>query len=363
MKVNESSRKSEKKNSALNKSFICQRINSKKINLFQNKSQVNKDKYIRIKTPSPIYKKRSISLSQNIKRKTFSLLKHKNNDTFKSLNFEKEMDMIYDNMIENKKKKNTIWKREFLELLKKTKSINFDLPIPKSLNTIGSIFFRNYKFWVLFVEYYSQKLNFENLLKLLKNSLNYLNNNQDINKIKKFFNNYILENNVPFSEISLYCQENNLEIPSFENKNYEYLLINKQNLEKSLIKNNEKKSIKDSNFDLDNTIIEIEKNFQKKEEIEKKYNELKKNSMILKEKNKKNDKEFNSIINEPSFFLSQKIINEQINQFIKINEEIKKNQTPKLKKEQTQLEGSYEKYLKYMAEKNKKENEISKFNY
>ena len=363
MKVNKSSRKSENITSALNKSFICKRINSKKINLSQNKIPINKDKYIRIKTPSPIYKKRSISLSQNIKRKTFSLLKHKNNDTFKSLNFEKEMDMIYDNMIENKKKKNTIWKREFLELLRKTKSINFDLPIPKSLNTIGSIFFRNYKFWVLFVEYHSQKLNFENLLKLLKNSLNYLNNNQDINKIKKFFNNYILENNVPFSEISLYCQENNLEIPSFENKNYEYLLINKQNLEKSLIQNNEKKSIKDSNFDLDNTIIEIEKNFQKKEEIEKKYNELKKNSMILKEKNKKNDKEFNSIINEPSFFLSQKIINEQINQFIKINEEIKKNQTPKLKKEQTQLEGSYEKYLKYMAEKNKKENEISKFNY
>lgn len=363
MKVNKSSRKSENITSALNKSFICKRINSKKINLSQNKIPINKDKYIRIKTPSPIYKKRSISLSQNIKRKTFSLLKHKNNDTFKSLNFEKEMDMIYDNMIENKKKKNTIWKREFLELLKKTKSINFDLPIPKSLNTIGSIFFRNYKFWVLFVEYYSQKLNFENLLKLLKNSLNYLNNNQDINKIKKFFNNYILENNVPLSEISLYCKENNLEIPSFENKNYEYILMNKQNLEKSIIQNNKKNSIQNSNFDLDNTIIEIEKNFQKREEIERKYNELKKNSMLLKEKNKKNDNEYNSIINESSFFLSQKIINEQINQFIKINEEIKKTQTPKLKKEQIQLEGSYEKYLKYMAEKNKKENEISKFNY
>ena len=373
MKVNELKRKSDI--SKHNKSF---QINQNNIKIGNNKENFLIKNYIQnttyrkkntiniTKSPFTITQKKIIS-SSNYQRKTFTILKKKKSDNIKSYNIDKEINLIYNNMIENKSKKIMIWRREFQELIQKTKSINSDFPIPKALNSIGSNLFRNYKFWILFIEYYYQKINFENLVKIMKNSINYLSKNQELNKIKIFFNNYINENNIPITEINLFCEENNLDLPL--NGNYEYIIINKNIPEQKTISKNRKNENLNDNFSLDiqNTYNELENCFKKGEEAEKKYNELKKESSTLKKINIENDNEYNSIINESSFIFipSHKNIEiaEELNKYIKNNECNKTPVQKYIKDEQNESEDSYKKYLKFMAEKRKNENKVSNFNY
>ncbi len=370
MKVNELKRKSDI--SKHNKSF--------QINHNNNKTENNKENYLienmvknssfrkktinNLKSTSPIIQKKSTS-SLNYQRKTFTILKKKKSDNINSYNTDKDINLIYNNLIENKNKK--MWKREYQELIQKTKSINYDFPIPKALNSIGSNLFRNYKFWILYVEYYYQKINFENLVKIMKNCINYLSNNQEINKIKTYFNNYINENNISKSEINLFCEENNLDLPI--NENYDYIMINKNIPEQKIISKNRKNENLNDSFSLDiqNTYNELEKCFKKGEEAEKKYNKLKKESISLKKINKENDNEYNSIINDSSFIFipSQKNIEiaEELNKYIKNNE---CNKTPVqkcIKEKENEDEDSYKKYLKSMAEKRRNEKKVSKFNF
>ncbi len=371
MKVNEVKRKSNI--SKLNKSFQINHNNIKIENnkencLTENKSKKSpfrkKNTINTIKSRSPITQKK-ITYSSNYQRKTFTIIKKKKSENIKSYNTDKDINLIYNNMTENKNKK--IWRREFQELIQKTKSINSDFPIPKALNSIGSNLFRNYKFWILFIEYYYQKINFENLVKIMKNSINYLSKNQELNKIKIFFNNYINENNIPITEINLFCEENNLDLPL--NGNYEYIIINKNIPEQKTISKNRKNENLNDNFSLDiqNTYNELENCFKKGEEAEKKYNELKKESSTLKKINIENDNEYSSIINDSSFIFipSQKNIEiaEELNNYIK-NSECNKTPIQKcIKEEQNENEDSYKKYLKVMAEKRRNENKVSKFNF
>ena len=373
MKVNELKRKSDI--SKHNKSF---QINHNNIKIGNNKENFLIKNYIQnttyrkkntiniTKSPFPITQKKIIS-SSNYQRKTFTILKKKKSDNIKSYNIDKEINLIYNNMIENKSKKIMIWRREFQELIQKTKSINSDFPIPKALNSIGSNLFRNYKFWILYIEYNFQKINFENLVKIMKNCINYLNNNQELNKIKIFFNNYINENNIPISDINLFCEENNLDLPI--NGYYDYIIINKNIFEqKTISKNRKNENLNDSfSLDIQNTFKELEKCFKKGEEAEKQYKKLKKESTTLKKINIENDNEYNSIINESSFIFipSHKNIEiaEELNKYIKNNE---CNKTPVqkcIKEKENEDEDSYKKYLKFMAEKRKNENKVSNFNY
>ena len=373
MKVNELKRKSDI--SKHNKSF---QINQNNIKIGNNKENFLIKNYIQnttyrkkntiniTKSPFPITQKKIIS-SSNYQRKTFTILKKKKSDNIKSYNIDKEINLIYNNMIENKSKKIMIWRREFQELIQKTKSINSDFPIPKALNSIGSNLFRNYKFWILYIEYNFQKINFENLVKIMKNCINYLNNNQELNKIKIFFNNYINENNIPKSEINLFCEENNLDLPI--NGYYDYIIINKNIFEqKTISKNRKNENLNDSfSLDIQNTFKELEKCFKKGEEAEKQYKKLKKESTTLKKINIENDNEYNSIINESSFIFipSHKNIEiaEELNKYIKNNECNKTPVQKYIKDEQNESEDSYKKYLKFMAEKRKNENKVSNFNY
>ena len=373
MKVNELKRKSDI--SKHNKSF---QINQNNIKIGNNKENFLIKNYIQnttyrkkntiniTKSPFPITQKKIIS-SSNYQRKTFTILKKKKSDNIKSYNIDKEINLIYNNMIENKSKKIMIWRREFQELIQKTKSINSDFPIPKALNSIGSNLFRNYKFWILYIEYNFQKINFENLVKIMKNSINYLNNNQELNKIKIFFNNYINENNIPISDINLFCEENNLDLPI--NGYYDYIIINKNIFEqKTISKNRKNENLNDSfSLDIQNTFKELEKCFKKGEEAEKQYKKLKKESTTLKKINIENDNEYNSIINESSFIFipSHKNIEiaEELNKYIKNNECNKTPVQKYIKDEQNESEDSYKKYLKFMAEKRKNENKVSNFNY
>ena len=373
MKVNELKRKSDI--SKHNKSF---QINQNNIKIGTNKENFLIKNYIQnttyrkkntiniTKSPFPITQKKIIS-SSNHQRKTFTILKKKKSDNIKSYNIDKEINLIYNNMIENKSKKIMIWRREFQELIQKTKSINSDFPIPKALNSIGSNLFRNYKFWILYIEYNFQKINFENLVKIMKNSINYLNNNQELNKIKIFFNNYINENNIPISDINLFCEENNLDLPI--NGYYDYIIINKNIFEqKTISKNRKNENLNDSfSLDIQNTFKELEKCFKKGEEAEKQYKKLKKESTTLKKINIENDNEYNSIINESSFIFipSHKNIEiaEELNKYIKNNECNKTPVQKYIKDEQNESEDSYKKYLKFMAEKRKNENKVSNFNY
>jgi hypothetical protein len=373
MKVNELKRKSDI--SKHNKSF---QINHNNIKIGNNKENFLIKNYIQnttyrkkntiniTKSPFPITQKKIIS-SSNYQRKTFTILKKKKSDNIKSYNIDKEINLIYNNMIENKSKKIMIWRREFQELIQKTKSINSDFPIPKALNSIGSNLFRNYKFWILYIEYNFQKINFENLVKIMKNCINYLNNNQELNKIKIFFNNYINENNIPISDINLFCEENNLDLPI--NGYYDYIIINKNIFEqKTISKNRKNENLNDSfSLDIQNTFKELEKCFKKGEEAEKQYKKLKKESTTLKKINIENDNEYNSIINESSFIFipSHKNIEiaEELNKYIKNNECNKTPVQKYIKDEQNESEDSYKKYLKFMAEKRKNENKVSNFNY
>lgn len=373
MKVNELKRKSDI--SKHNKSF---QINQNNIKIGNNKENFLIKNYIQnttyrkkntiniTKSPFPITQKKIIS-SSNYQRKTFTILKKKKSDNIKSYNIDKEINLIYNNMIENKSKKIMIWRREFQELIQKTKSINSDFPIPKALNSIGSNLFRNYKFWILYIEYNFQKINFENLVKVMKNCINYLNNNQELNKIKIFFNNYINENNIPISDINLFCEENNLDLPI--NGYYDYIIINKNIFEqKTISKNRKNENLNDSfSLDIQNTFKELEKCFKKGEEAEKQYKKLKKESTTLKKINIENDNEYNSIINESSFIFipSHKNIEiaEELNKYIKNNECNKTPVQKYIKDEQNESEDSYKKYLKFMAEKRKNENKVSNFNY
>ena len=373
MKVNELKRKSDI--SKHNKSF---QINQNNIKIGNNKENFLIKNYIQnttyrkkntiniTKSPFPITQKKIIS-SSNYQRKTFTILKKKKSDNITSYNIDKEINLIYNNMIENKSKKIMIWRREFQELIQKTKSINSDFPIPKALNSIGSNLFRNYKFWILYIEYNFQKINFENLVKIMKNSINYLNNNQELNKIKIFFNNYINENNIPISDINLFCEENNLDLPI--NGYYDYIIINKNIFEqKTISKNRKNENLNDSfSLDIQNTFKELEKCFKKGEEAEKQYKKLKKESTTLKKINIENDNEYNSIINESSFIFipSHKNIEiaEELNKYIKNNECNKTPVQKYIKDEQNESEDSYKKYLKFMAEKRKNENKVSNFNY
>ena len=373
MKVNELKRKSDI--SKHNKSF---QINHNNIKIGNNKENFLIKNYIQnttyrkkntiniTKSPFPITQKKIIS-SSNYQRKTFTILKKKKSDNITSYNIDKEINLIYNNMIENKSKKIMIWRREFQELIQKTKSINSDFPIPKALNSIGSNLFRNYKFWILYIEYNFQKINFENLVKIMKNSINYLNNNQELNKIKIFFNNYINENNIPISDINLFCEENNLDLPI--NGYYDYIIINKNIFEqKTISKNRKNENLNDSfSLDIQNTFKELEKCFKKGEEAEKQYKKLKKESTTLKKINIENDNEYNSIINESSFIFipSHKNIEiaEELNKYIKNNECNKTPVQKYIKDEQNESEDSYKKYLKFMAEKRKNENKVSNFNY
>ena len=373
MKVNELKRKSDI--SKHNKSF---QINHNNIKIGNNKENFLIKNYIQnttyrkkntiniTKSPFPITQKKIIS-SSNYQRKTFTILKKKKSDNIKSYNIDKEINLIYNNMIENKSKKIMIWRREFQELIQKTKSINSDFPIPKALNSIGSNLFRNYKFWILYIEYNFQKINFENLVKIMKNCINYLNNNQELNKIKIFFNNYIIENNIPISDINLFCEENNLDLPI--NGYYDYIIINKNIFEqKTISKNRKNENLNDSfSLDIQNTFKELEKCFKKGEEAEKQYKKLKKESTTLKKINIENDNEYNSIINESSFIFipSHKNIEiaEELNKYIKNNECNKTPVQKYIKDEQNESEDSYKKYLKFMAEKRKNENKVSNFNY
>lgn len=373
MKVNELKRKSDI--SKHNKSF---QINQNNIKIGNNKENFLIKNYIQnttyrkkntiniTKSPFPITQKKIIS-SSNYQRKTFTILKKKKSDNIKSYNIDKEINLIYNNMIENKSKKIMIWRREFQELIQKTKSINSDFPIPKALNSIGSNLFRNYKFWILYIEYNFQKINFENLVKIMKNCINYLNNNQELNKIKIFFNNYINENNIPISDINLFCEENNLDLPI--NGYYDYIIINKNIFEqKTISKNRKNENLNDSfSLDIQNTFKELEKCFKKGEEAEKQYKKLKKESTTLKKINIENDNEYNSIINESSFIFipSHKNIEiaEELNKYIKNNECNKTPVQKYIKDEQNESEDSYKKYLKFMAEKRKNENKVSNFNY
>ena len=373
MKVNEVKRKSNI--SKLNKSFQINHNNIKIENnkencLTENKSKKSpfrkKNTINIIKSRSPITQKK-ITYSSNYQRKTFTILKKKKSDNINSYNTDKDINLIYNNLIENKSKKIMIWRREFQELIQKTKSINYDFPIPKALNSIGSNLFRNYKFWILYIEYNFQKINFENLVKIMKNCINYLSNNQEINKIKTYFNNYINENNISKSEINLFCEENNLDLPI--NENYDYIIINKNIPEQKIISKNRKNENLNDSFSLDiqNTYNELEKCFKKGEEAEKKYNKLKKESISLKKINNENDNEYNSIINDSSFIFipSQKNIEiaEELNKYIKNNECNKTPVQKYIKDEQNESEDSYKKYLKFMAEKRKNENKVSNFNY
>ena len=103
--------------------------------------------------------------SSNLKQKLNSKM-----NKYKMSSIIKQLESIYYQMIRNQKK-NLKWKRSFIFLLTLSKAIDLNIItneniLPKSVNQIGSEMFKNYKFWILYIEYIQKYLSLSKLINL-----------------------------------------------------------------------------------------------------------------------------------------------------------------------------------------------------
>lgn len=149
----------------------------------------------------------------------------------------KIIDETYTQMIKCKTKKSLTWKRTFLNMINRDKGIDLqgitnENLIPKSLNSIGSIMFQNYKFWFVYVEYVHKYLNLNKLINLISHAITFIDNKKDIKLLHILFGAKIKELKIPKSTIDTYCKTNHI-IQKKNDKYYEYLLskggVNKEN--------------------------------------------------------------------------------------------------------------------------------------
>jgi len=130
--------------------------------------------------------------------------------------------------------KNSKWKNDFKTFINDSKSFDFDKInennlIPKSLNEIGSFLFKNYNFWILFIEYFNENLGLKNLIELVKFIIDLFNIEENIKKIKEYFSKKIINLKINNNEIKEFCENNNIKYLNNNNNNYDFLLNNSNN--------------------------------------------------------------------------------------------------------------------------------------